>query len=160
MPLIDPTAKQASFEKFYHYEPFNRDFLTTVLRDQKLFCSDPHSVNDPWDFKPWFDYRPMVEDPAKREAMISFYQSALPPETFNDPRRPMYEHLVRTNDDMLRKAVERSSVILGEELRKRRMYCLTPFPTSTLMWPHYASKHHGICLEFDKHNPLIAKARP
>ena len=44
MPFVDPTAKQSTFQRFYHYQPFNRDFLTVTLRDQKLFCSDPHDV--------------------------------------------------------------------------------------------------------------------
>jgi hypothetical protein len=28
------------------------------------------------------------------------------------------------------------------------------------MWSHYSNNHRGICLEFDKNNPLIEKARP
>lgn len=160
MSLIDPTAKQCSFSKFYHYQSFNKDHLTQMLRDQKLFCSDPHNVNDPWDFKPWFDVRPMLEDQVKREAMITFYRNSLPPETLNDPRRPIFEELIRTDDNALRKIIAGGSEILARELRKRRIYCLTPFPDSTLMWSHYASNHRGICLEFDKNNPLIEHARP
>lgn len=160
MQLIDPTAKQSDFQSFYHYQRFNRDHLTVMLRDQKLFCSDPHNVNDPWDCKPWFDYRPILADPVKREAMITFFHQHLPPETLNDPRRPIYENLLRTSDQHLRQAVERSSAILGAEIGKRRIYCLTPFPDKTLMWSHYAANHRGICLEFDKNNSLIGRARP
>jgi hypothetical protein len=28
------------------------------------------------------------------------------------------------------------------------------------MWSHYSADHRGVCLEFDKNNPLIEKARP
>jgi len=58
------------------------------------------------------------------------------------------------------KAVETYSRLLTKEIRKRRIYCLTPLPASTLMWSHYSNNHCGICLEFDKNNPLIEKARP
>jgi hypothetical protein len=160
VPVLDPTAKQCSFETFYHYQPFDRDRVTSILRDQKIFCSDPRNVNDPWDCRPWFDYRPMLADPAKREQIITYFRSALPPNTFADPRRPIYEKVLRNNDDALKEAVEMSSRLLTEELAKRRIYCLTPIPDSTLMWSHYASNHRGLCLEFDKNNPLIEKARP
>ena len=43
-------------------------------------------------------------------------------------------------------------------LAQRRIYCLTPKSTSTLMWSHYAGKHHGICLEFSTANMLFSKA--
>ena len=131
-----------------------------MLREQKLFCSDPHSVNDPWDCKPWFDYRPMLEDPLKREAMITFLRSAATRETLLHPFRKIYEDQLRKDNNELVKAVEACSRILGNELAKRRIYCLTPFSDSTLMWSHYAANHRGICLEFDKNNELIGRARP
>ena len=124
-----------------------------------LHFSHPHNVNDPWDCKPWFDYQPMLEDATQREAMIAFFNKELPPETLNDPRRPIYENLLRTNDELLRKAVAKFSTILATELSRRRIYCLTPFADNTLMWSHYAEDHKGICLEFANNNPLIRHAR-
>jgi Protein of unknown function (DUF2971) len=44
------------------------------------------------------------------------------------------------------------------EICKRTIYCLTPDPTSILMWSHYADHHRGICLEFDVANALFLKA--
>jgi len=163
MPLIDPTAKQLSFQKYYHYQPFckeHKDHLRAMLRDRRLFFSDPHTVNDPWDCKPWFDYRPMLADPAKREEMITFFRSHVPSETLNHPLRSVYEDMIRKDDSQLIKAVENSSRILADQIALRRMYCLTPFPDNTLMWSHYANNHSGICLEFDKNKLLIARARP
>jgi hypothetical protein len=72
----------------------------------------------------------------------------------------MYEKQLREDDKELIEAVERFSQNVTEELGKRRMYCLTPIPDSTLMWSHYADSHRGICLEFDKNNGLIGRARP
>jgi hypothetical protein len=160
MPFIDPTAKQCSFETFYHYQPFCKEYLITTLRDQKLFFSDPHNVNDPWDCKPWFDYRPMLKDLMKREQMITYLRCLVPSEMLNDPRLAIYEHRLRTDNDALIQSTEGLSRSLTKEISTRRMYCLTPVPDSTLMWSHYAANHRGICLEFSKHNDLIEKARP
>ena len=160
MDLIDPTAKQCAFKKYYHYQPFCKDYLKATLRDRKLFCSDPLNVNDPWDCKPWFDYRPLLKDPARREDMITFFRSVDSPEMVNHPLRPRYEDSIRNDDNELKKALDRHSKLLAEQIGRRRIYCLTPFFDSTLMWSHYAAKHKGICLEFDKNNALIEKARP
>ena len=164
MPSIDPTAKQCSFEKFYHYQAFCKDHLITTLRDQKLFFSDPHNVNDPWDCKPWFDHRPMLNDPMKRDQMITYLRSLIPTEMLNHPRLASelaaYEHRLRTDNDELIKSTDGLSQSLIKQISTRRMYCLTPIPDSTLMWSHYAANHRGICLEFSKYNELIEIARP
>lgn len=68
--------------------------------------------------------------------------------------------MIRKDDPELIEAVKTWSRILAEEIARRRMYCLTPCPDSTLMWSHYADNHRGICLEFSKDNALIEKARP
>lgn len=160
MPFIDPTAKQLTFQRYYHYQPFCKERLVPLLRDKKLFFSDPHNVNDPWDCKPCFDYRPMLEDPVKREEMIAFLRTLVSPEMLANPLRSVYENRLRTDDAALMNDVETFSQNFTKEIGKRRIYCLTPFPDSTLMWSHYSADHRGVCLEFDKNNPLIEKARP
>jgi hypothetical protein len=42
--------------------------------------------------------------------------------------------------------------------RRWRLYCLTPFPDSTLMWSHYADNHRGLCLEFSTDHSLFGSA--
>jgi hypothetical protein len=51
------------------------------------------------------------------------------------------------------------SLALQKEIAKRRIYCLTEDPLSTLMWSHYAADHTGICLEFHLSNLLFTKVR-
>lgn len=146
---IDPTAKQAAFQKYFHYQPFRDDHkkhLEDTLRNRHLFFSDPHNVNDPWDCRPAFDYRPMLADPAKREEFLTFSRMFLGPDMLNHPLRPKYEHLIRTDDDQFIRAITESSRLLAENLALRRFYCLTPFADNTLMWSHYADNHRGICL--------------
>jgi hypothetical protein len=102
----------------------------------------------------------MLEDPVKREEMIAFLRTLDPSENLANQCLTGYENKLRTDNDALLKRVEAYSRGLTKEIGKRRIYCLTPFPTSTLMWSHYSNNHRGICLEFDKNNPLIEKARP
>ena len=159
VPDSGPTAKQLAFEKYYKYQPFCEDRLLTVLRDKKLYFSDPISFNDPWDCKPWFDYRPMLEDPIKRREMVEFFRLLVSPEMLAHPYRQLYDNAILTDDEQLKSEVEIYSRGLAEEIRKMRVYCLSTKPLSTLMWSHYAENHRGICLEFDKHNEVIEKAR-
>lgn len=165
-PFIDPTAKQGAFEKLYHYQTFKTDkevdskeYLRTTLRDRRLFFSPPHSVNDPWDCKPFFDYEPMLRDRSEREEMVMFLRDTTP-ELSDHHLRPVYEHMLLTDDEELKKAVGKWTEGIQKEISKRGIYCLTPFPLNTLMWSHYADNHRGICIEFDKNNDLISKARP
>jgi hypothetical protein len=158
--IIDPTAKQLAFQKYYKYQPFCEQRLLTVLRDKKLYFSDPITFNDPWDCKPWFDYRPMLEDPVKRQELVSFLRTLVSHEMLVHPFRSLYDQGILTDDERLRQEVEIYSRGLAEQIRKMRVYCLSTEPLSTLMWSHYSQNHHGLCLEFDKNNPLIEKARP
>jgi hypothetical protein len=159
-PDFDPTAKQLAFEKYYKYQSFREDRLLTVLRDKKLYFSDPITFNDPWDCRPWFDYRPMLEDPIKRQEMVAFFRELVSPAMLAHPYRLIYDIGILTDDDNLKEEVEIYSRGLAEEIRKMRVFCLSTDPLSTLMWSHYAENHHGICFEFDKHNVVIEKARP
>jgi hypothetical protein len=160
MPIIDPSAATAGLARLYHYQSFDPDHLSTVLGGRKIYCSDPSSVNDPWDFQPWFDYRPMLNNPDSIERMLALFRATADAALLNDPIRPIFENRIRWNPEELRKFVESFSRRLAEILCKRRIYCLTPFSNSTLMWSHYALNHTGICLEFNVNNDLFRTARP
>src|ERR1017187_10291790 len=149
---------QAGVARLYHYQRFDPDRLTTTLRDQRIHCSDPSKLNDPWDCRPWFDSRPMAEDPQRLEALLAFYRSTATPDLLNHPSRPIWEDRVRNSPEALRSTLEDFSRQLESHLSKRRIYCLTPDPCSTLMWSHYAQNHTGLCLEFHVGNVLFLKA--
>lgn len=147
-------------QNLYHYEPFNKEFLIYTLREQKIHCSNPDNLNDPWDCKPWFDYRPMANDPAKLEAALEALRGMQKPETLADPQLKVLEHLMRTDQQFLGKYMGDFSTRIREEISMHRIYCLTRIADSTLMWSHYARNHTGICLEFGVNNPLFRLARP
>src|ERR1700693_6285270 len=160
MPTIDPSAATAGLTRLYHYQRFDPDHRSTVLRDKKIYCSDPSSVNDPWDFQPWFDYRPILNNPDNIERMLALFRSTAGAALLDNPIRPIFEDRIRRSPEELREFVEAFSRRLAETLCKRRIYCLTPFSNSTLMWSHYALNHPGICLEFNVNNDLFRTARP
>jgi len=152
------TALANGVHFLYHYQKFNQAHLTSPLRDQKIYCSDTSSMNDPWDFKPAFDSTPMQIDPGNLRRMIEMFRAAADPATLNSPLRLELEDNIRGSDDELQRFVEKASNGLWRELRKRRIYCLTPLSNSILMWSHYARNHTGICLEFNVDNPLFSVA--
>lgn len=156
--MIDQTATAAGLKFLYHYQKFNPVHLTTILRDQKIYCSDTSSMNDPWDFKPAFDWQAMIIDPGNMERMFETFRSAAAPQILNHPLRTVLEQNIRGSEDELRKFIARASKILSKELCRRRIYCLTPLPDSILMWSHYARNHTGICLEFNVDNLLFGSA--
>jgi hypothetical protein len=139
---------QAGIARLYHYEKFRPDWLPTTLREQKLRCSDPAKLNDPWDCKPWFDCRPMAEDPKKLETMLDSFRKTTGIELVNHPGRPGFDDWLRNSPEKLKDVLANLSRSFQLEISKRRIYCLTPDPRSTLMWSHYAENHRGICLEF------------
>jgi hypothetical protein len=49
------SAGELGIETLYHYEPFNCAYLSAILREQRIHCSNPANLNDPWDCHPWFD---------------------------------------------------------------------------------------------------------
>jgi len=149
---------EAGIARLYHYEKFKPEWLATTLREQKIHCSNPSNLNDPWDCRPWFDHRPMVEDPSKLEAMLDHFRNTAGSELANHPKRTKLEDLIRNSPRELRSFLAGFSESVQREICKRRIYCLTPDPCSTLMWSHYAENHRGICLEFHLGNPLFLNA--
>jgi hypothetical protein len=152
--------KQLAFQQYYNYQRFDRDRLLTVIRDKKLYFSDPLGFNDPWDCKPWFNFQPMLEDPVKRQQMVAFFRTLVSQDMLAHPFRKIYDQSILSDDETLKNEIEVFSRNLADQIRRFRVYCLSTDPLSTLMWSHYADNHHGVCLEFNKNNPLIEKARP
>ena len=152
------TAVQAGLVTLYHYEKFNAEFLAITLREQKIHCSNPGNLNDPWDCMPWLD-APALRDPnVFRQAMDSYHELGK-----GHPLRPdlqeKFESRLQNDPKYLNEFIGGQSKSIQDMVAERRIYCLTPHADSTLMWSHYADNHHGICLEFSVANPLFRNAR-
>lgn len=145
------TAFDNKIERLYHYQPFNSEHITKLLKEKTIYCSNPKNFNDPWDCKPWYDLT-ALEDPVEFQKIKDFlvekykgFSGAIP-----DLREAMIARL--NNAD--RAYIE--NILTGwfsssseSHANSFRIYCLTPYCTNSLMWAHYAARHTGICLEFD-----------
>lgn len=153
-------AGRAGIASLYHYQDFNpatsvdSDRLIDVLNNNRIFCSDPRSFNDPWDCKPYFNLDALDEPAimsATAEALISTRTGGL------DAAR--IDEQLRTNSTFLKSAMKLFSEHQAAYIPSRwGLYCLTSDPCSTLMWSHYSGHHRGICLEFAVSNSKFALA--
>jgi hypothetical protein len=151
------TAAQAGHPRLYHYERFRPEWLASTLRDQKIYLTDPTGLNDPWDCKPTYDPA-HVREPEEIERFIKWLRSIA-----RERPEPSIEEA--TESRLRRDVVYRNKFIRcfstsnHSMIGRRRIYCLTPDPLSTLMWSHYGDHHRGICLEFNLGNPVFLNAR-
>jgi hypothetical protein len=146
-------AHQAGHARLYHYEKFYAQRLTTTLRDQKIYCSDPAKLNDPWDCKPTYDPA-SIKTPKNLEEFILWLRSIAKERP--EPRiEAAFEHRLCTDIAYRNQIVEGFSTSNHSMIERRRIYCLTPNPCSPLMWSHYADNHRGICLEFHLGNNVF-----
>jgi hypothetical protein len=147
---------QTAITRLYHYEKFKAEHLSALLRDQKIHCSNPAGLNDPWDFRPAFNSQ-SVEDPAKLEEAILWFHAhgdgSLTPRQMD-----IYDNGLRASRDARIEFIDGLTKQNVALIGKRRMFCLSALPACTLMWSHYAENHRGICLEFGIDNPLIGMA--
>jgi hypothetical protein len=149
-------AGQLSIKRLYHYEKFNADHLSITLRDQKIHCSDPANLNDPWDCKPWLDSLSLQDAEVLQKVMAWFHRQAKQP--LHPDLKQQWEASLRNDPKEQAKFMDGLSKAIQHMVSERRIYCLTPHADSTLMWSHYAENHRGICLEFGVDNPLFSKA--
>lgn len=144
-------AGPLGLQSLYHYQDFDLsgsvdhiDRLADVLTKHRVYCSNPATFNDPWDCKPYFDPA-LLDDPSVREATV---EKLISTRTGGPELDPLDERL-RADPEFLKEAIHKFSVRLSDFIPTQwGVYCLSPVPTLTLMWSHYARNHRGICLEF------------
>ncbi len=143
------TASQNGIPFLYHYEGFNPEHLAATLQKNVIHCSDPRNLNDPWDCKPVFDPH-ALDDPTVLEREIAWGQG--------HPAKHLWAAKMRSDPEFRVSFMMSASPPIEAMLARRRIYCLTPKPDSTLMWSHYAENHRGVCLEFNVANDLFRRA--
>jgi hypothetical protein len=144
-------AGQLGLGSLYHYQNFNLEGeedhverLADILKNHRIWCSNPATFNDPWDCKPYFDPG-FLNDPQARaataEVLISTRKGGTELNRIDDQ--------LRTDPEFLKNTMRQFSAELVTFIASRwGVYCLSADPCHTLMWSHYAREHKGICLEF------------
>jgi hypothetical protein len=139
-------AWQLGIEKLYHYEEFNPDYLSAMLKDRRIHCSDPAKLNDPWDCKPSFDPKSMY-DPEIFSKVMKWYHAQVQGPPQPDVARAL-ETKLSAEPDYMKLFLDDLSESFHQMIFKRKIYCLTPDAKCSLMWSHYTNKHRGLCFEF------------
>jgi hypothetical protein len=152
-------SAQADFKSLYHYQDFqpalHTDRLIDILRNHRIYCSNPVDFNDPWDCKPYFD-PDLLDDPAHRAATAEAFIA----NQRGGPQGSKEDQLLRTDIVLLKQLLQNFSEEQVQFITTRwGVYCLSPDPCSTLMWSHYSRNHRGICLEYGTVNSKFSGAR-
>jgi len=151
-------AREAGISRLFHYEKFDAHYFADCLVNQRIYCSDPANLNDPWDCRPWFSEQ-VLEDPDTLEGFLEWLTSFKPTVLVCEEELAAIKDTLRKDADERKALLERFSKRFMDTIPGRwRLYCLTPFPDSTLMWSHYADNHRGICLEFSTDYFLFGSA--
>jgi hypothetical protein len=153
------TAWSEGHRVLYHWEKFSEERLSALLRDKRIYCSNPASFNDPWDCKPHFNTE-ILNDLAERQKHAQWAidlcqrKSPMPPEA-QERMRQTFLH----NPAAAAKLINQlSGEMAGSIDEQYRVYCLGPDLNNLLMWAHYADSHRGICLEFSMRNKIFCAA--
>lgn len=154
------TAASMKAHTLYHYESFNHDFLVGTLSQGMIYCSIPSRFNDPWDCKPTFDTSGL-DNPKRYENYVQWFDAIGRKHwpALEEAERQRRIRIMRSDRSFLENRIRDCSSDIAKAIDDRyRVYCLSPDPTSTLMWSHYSRHHQGICLEFDARNDVFGSA--
>jgi len=156
------TAASDRIARLYHWQRFDEARLRGLLADNKIYCSDPSTFNDPWDCKPHFNTE-ILEDPVERQNHVRWdvdlchrYNRNMTAESI-----AQMETKLLADRELLAKTIDQLSQQMWPAIAARyRIYCLGPDVGNLLMWSHYADNHRGICLEFSTRNEVMCCPQP
>jgi len=140
-----------NIEHLYRYQKID-EHLKTVLTENILYFCSPKDFNDPFDCQYLVTFKDCEEDDFKDFLTRVFKYSC-----------PNYriEDIIRKVEDCIALDMHKNQVFLKEKLKiyqnlikndidKLGMLCLSENKDDILMWSHYADRHEGVCLQFDK----------
>jgi Protein of unknown function (DUF2971) len=157
MELMGPPT--TGFPDLHHYQPFNIDWLRTMIVGKKLRFSNPARFNDPWDCKPGFNSDAAL-DPVHREKQVQWYIKITRKHgSFPEEEIQRRAQILRDNPLKLKERIDAISASYPDQMDKCwRVYCLSTHPDHELMWAHYAASHTGVCLQFKTRDHLFFQA--
>lgn len=128
-------------KQLYRYQPFNEDSLR-VFTHNELFFYSPSTLNDPFDCKIVFSFEGCGLEDAKK-----FHEKGLKHSTVKSD----FSRLEKGEFESWKRNLEKSALEnLQPEIDKMGILCLSEKNADILMWSHYAAKHKGFCLQFNK----------
>ena len=148
---MEDKRNQKEIKYLYRYQPFN-GYSKDIFLDNKLYFACPSEFNDPFDCKALFSLRD-IDEKDFRIFLTRLFENRCP----NIPRDAVIQKVDETikkgfywDINWLRKHGEKFREILEMEVSKLGVLCLSEKQDDILMWSHYADKHKGFVLQFDK----------
>lgn len=135
----------------YRYRAMDSIDLDRIFTHNELYFASPNDVNDPFDCAP-----PLKFIDCSDEDYMILHNSGAPHENpdmtaiiKSEEKKALQElknnrigYLMEREEDFRRKLKDMSGPI--------GVLCLSATPDDILMWSHYADKHTGIVLQFDR----------
>ncbi len=154
------SASEDGLKFLYNYARYVPDRLRAILRDGRIWCSNPAGFNDPWDFRIHYA-TDVLADPAILEAHLAWYARVTAKQkrelTPQEVRRRA-EGFRADTASLAEKIGELSEVMSKAIMNQYRVLCLSGHPDGELMWAHYAERHRGVCLRFATNNSVFGNA--
>lgn len=142
--MFEPEMKKTDKQHLYRYQPFI-DERMRVFTHGELFFYSPATLNDPFDSKVEFDF-----DNLSEEDIIQFLEKAAKHGTLRFDIEHVLKNIRDSEDNSKHNLKKQALENLQPEIDALGLLCLSTINDDILMWSHYADKHKGFCLQFDK----------
>lgn len=126
--------------KLYKYTRFSEHLLASLAKET-IWVSSPEKFNDIFDCKSLLE--DLSIDQAKELYHIKKYRNK---NSNNFPLKITEDHLT---EDGIKKLCSEHEHEINIFINNFGIYSLSERPDSLLLWAHYASDHHGVCLEYE-----------
>jgi hypothetical protein len=141
---MNDDTNRTDIQHLYCYQRFKEERMRIQFLHNELFFYSPATLNDPFDCKFDFSFEGCTLEDIKR-----FHEKALKYSTV----RIAFDRLEKGDFDqgLWKKNLRKNAMdILQSDIDKMGILSLSEKNDDILMWSHYADKHQGICLQFDR----------
>ncbi|MGD0278919.1 MAG: DUF2971 domain-containing protein [Smithella sp.] len=128
-----------NIKHLYKYCAYNENSLF-ILRNRKIWLSDPEEFNDP------FDCRYKFKDEIDR-VEFEGYGNRYDPEKTAELKKITADG---ENEGIYNAIYTEILNYVADNLKKTGVFCLSHYNDNILMWSHYSDKHKGFLIEFER----------
>lgn len=130
----------------YRYLGINSKGLDRIFTHNELYFASPKDFNDPFDCDPPIKFADCTD-----EEYMRLHRSGAEKDTEPEKaEKNALDELKNNRIKFLRKREEDFKNVLKEMSDPLGVLCLSATPYDILMWSHYADKHRGVVLIFDR----------
>ena len=152
---MNPKAHHNPDEYLYRYRSMNSIGLDRVFTHNELYFVSPKDLNDPFDCDPPINFA----DSTVNDFMVLHNAAAY--DQYNtlgmgvnikpyEVEESIRVALTNNQTKFIREKEADFRNILMEMSNKLGILCLSATPFNILMWSHYADKHKGVVLQFER----------